>query len=445
MPRLDWQATCDDKLVLVHALLWNMALEDIDGEVLQAFLLDSVPEGRQLDYKQVGKDTARSVAKTACAFANSYGGLVIVGVSDKNHAPIVDDVQDVTPEVLHDIQRQIASRLDPPLDPLFKFVEAFDRQLLLLKIEPSRHRPVLYSGQGIFRHGEQSLVMGRLQLRDAFQAEPAHPAPSWPRVSSLEPVQALRSGITDIVPEGVEVLFRAVGGMPAWPEDQMRAVASADLQTAVIEALPAQLEALLSCYAVQFGADSARAWSAAAPSGAQTASAVAAHYADRKPRVVAHVQVVLGPPQAWPGVTVIADLGLFPREEARDRYSRENGAVVNKQRLSIIKLSFEDIYRTLSDLVTTTESLAKAVAQFLPNGPAGKAVAPAFWVSGDLDSYLRRPNQLRRVGRASGKLYGDLIAIHPDPALSPDVSIRRGLDIFARSRGFLWEGDLVEL
>ncbi len=59
-------------------------LKDITFDQVVEFLGQGVKEGLTLDYKLFD---SKSIARVACAFANSYGGIIIVGVAESNEAP----------------------------------------------------------------------------------------------------------------------------------------------------------------------------------------------------------------------------------------------------------------------------------------------------------------------------------------------------------------------
>jgi hypothetical protein len=57
--------------------LWQKAVTDLTFEDVDAFLTAKVPEGHRLDYKKKFPD---DLAKTIAAFANTLGGMIILGV-----------------------------------------------------------------------------------------------------------------------------------------------------------------------------------------------------------------------------------------------------------------------------------------------------------------------------------------------------------------------------
>lgn len=68
------------------ASVWTLPVDEITAEDLDAFLKQRIPEGQQLDYKQA---VDKSLAKSIASFANTVGGLIILGVAtDDSNQPI---------------------------------------------------------------------------------------------------------------------------------------------------------------------------------------------------------------------------------------------------------------------------------------------------------------------------------------------------------------------
>ncbi len=65
-------------------MFFGKPIDSLTYEDIQRFCEESVPEGWPLEYKL--KDS-QSVVKTACAFANTVGGIIVVGVEEENERP----------------------------------------------------------------------------------------------------------------------------------------------------------------------------------------------------------------------------------------------------------------------------------------------------------------------------------------------------------------------
>jgi len=67
--------------------MWRIPIHQITYETVRDFCEQRIAEGPQLDY---GLDLRKDIAKTMCAFANTQGGLLILGVEDdKDNRPVL--------------------------------------------------------------------------------------------------------------------------------------------------------------------------------------------------------------------------------------------------------------------------------------------------------------------------------------------------------------------
>lgn len=83
----------------------------------------TTPEGRALDFKRISSKHGRMI-ETICAFANSEGGLLVIGVGDaKDLKPGARQQSrlfgiEENPEGFDDLRRQVMSRFAPPIERL---------------------------------------------------------------------------------------------------------------------------------------------------------------------------------------------------------------------------------------------------------------------------------------------------------------------------------------
>ncbi len=101
-------------------------------------------ESLHRDFKRVGKnDTA---LETVCAFANTEGGWLVMGLEDPKKATGRDRIYGIeeNPEAMDDLRRLIASRMQPPLAPPPEFRDVpctlrngFPGHLILLRVSKS--------------------------------------------------------------------------------------------------------------------------------------------------------------------------------------------------------------------------------------------------------------------------------------------------------------------
>lgn len=122
-------------------------------------------EGERLDFKQ--KITSLDkIAKTICSFANTHGGIILVGVKDNRSITGID------PEEEKYMLEQAAHQYCQPLIPLhFEEIEDED-ELVVLKvtIEESHHKPHASLNKGgnwqvYIRQRDKSVPAGKNMVR----------------------------------------------------------------------------------------------------------------------------------------------------------------------------------------------------------------------------------------------------------------------------------------
>ena len=89
---------------------------------IEALLLHS-PESRTLDFKRISAKHGRMI-ETVCAFANSEGGLLVIGVGDSKGLKPGAKTQarlfgiEENPEAFDDFRCQVMKRFVPPIERL---------------------------------------------------------------------------------------------------------------------------------------------------------------------------------------------------------------------------------------------------------------------------------------------------------------------------------------
>jgi len=87
------------------------------AEALVARLLAS-PESRTLDVKRVSGKMVQKALETLCAFANTEGGTLALGVEDQAKAKGAQRLHGVqeNPEALDELQRKVRTQFSPAID-----------------------------------------------------------------------------------------------------------------------------------------------------------------------------------------------------------------------------------------------------------------------------------------------------------------------------------------
>ncbi len=110
------------------ASLFGSKLQDICFADIEQFCDQKIPENISLEYKRdlSSKDANEQVSKIACALANSYGGLVLWGISEKKQSdgrgvPDVLTGLSISPSPADKLKKICMECIQPPL-----FVEVLD-------------------------------------------------------------------------------------------------------------------------------------------------------------------------------------------------------------------------------------------------------------------------------------------------------------------------------
>lgn len=144
----------------------------IDVEELRAAI--RAGEGREVEFKR-GLPSDYKVARSLCAFANTRGGLLIIGVDDRGELEGAPHPQ-ATAMKLREIA---AKRVSPPLEPSIRCVRLDGVQLVVVRVAASRQRPhgVLDEDQRletVVRAGSSNRVASKaseLALRNARRSK----------------------------------------------------------------------------------------------------------------------------------------------------------------------------------------------------------------------------------------------------------------------------------
>ena len=94
-------------------------------------------ESEKVEFKE---SFGREALETLCAFANTKGGMLLIGVKDNGTAPGVS----VGQHTLRDWVNQIDQGTG--LQPSIKKVQAKGKEVVLLKVDESQIKPVMFRG-----------------------------------------------------------------------------------------------------------------------------------------------------------------------------------------------------------------------------------------------------------------------------------------------------------
>src|SRR4030042_2977055 len=151
-------------------MLYTKPIDDITHQDILGFCDARIHENSSLDYKQ---ELGRSVIKTIAAMANTWGGLVLIGVEDDDGAPkLPAKGVPYTVGIKETISNLIFSNISPPLFPEVKVCVSPDSKsaFVVIRVPQSNIAPHAISGNtqvyvrtDIGNHPESLVTMDRLQ------------------------------------------------------------------------------------------------------------------------------------------------------------------------------------------------------------------------------------------------------------------------------------------
>ena len=134
-----------------------MSEKVMNAEDLQALI--AVGESHLIEFKRSG---TTHLGSEICAFANSLGGRILIGVNDSGLMHPLSKLNTLRSKV-----QSIARNLDPPIMVNCTEVEG----VLVVTVPESRHKPHSSSGKFYLREGASCQQMNRDEIRDFFYRE----------------------------------------------------------------------------------------------------------------------------------------------------------------------------------------------------------------------------------------------------------------------------------
>ncbi|WP_298207630.1 helix-turn-helix domain-containing protein [Ferrimicrobium sp.] len=150
--------------------LFNCAVDDVTLERVRELVDQGEPEGLTLEYKL---QPTPNIAESVAAMANTYGGIIIVGVRDGTS---IERLVGITQKQITAIASSIHDTLEPPWEPELIPVamsEQENRYALVIRIDHTvAPRPVLIKGKAPIRLQSRNGVADRSRLRELFTENP---------------------------------------------------------------------------------------------------------------------------------------------------------------------------------------------------------------------------------------------------------------------------------
>ena len=152
------------------ASLFAASAADVTLDRVRQLMGQNLPEGLTLEYKEAYD---RSFVKSVAAMANSYGGIILVGVRD---GAGVDRLVGVDEEAVVQIINACQDSLEPPWEPEVVTVPlggGSGKSILVVRIDPARApRPILVGGTAPIRLQGRNAIADRSRLATLFSDRP---------------------------------------------------------------------------------------------------------------------------------------------------------------------------------------------------------------------------------------------------------------------------------
>jgi len=125
-------------------------------------LLDIIKtgEGYTIEFKE---SINSSIGKGICAFANSSGGKIIIGVEDKTSKVIGYRLTNSDRSKVQDIARN----MNPPFNVQIEQI----KNLVIIYVPEGKNKPYTVNGHFYLRYGANSQQLNRDEIRELFQKE----------------------------------------------------------------------------------------------------------------------------------------------------------------------------------------------------------------------------------------------------------------------------------
>lgn len=150
----------------IQALL-HAAPSEVTFQRVQAVVQQTGPESIMIEYKETLKNAKEgTVARAVAALANTYGGLVLIGVTDDRK------IKGVPGKLIDAVAEHCHGKIEPPWVPEIIPValeHESDSFVLVLRVPPDHpNRPFLVDGTAYMRHHSTTHPADWQRLRDLF-------------------------------------------------------------------------------------------------------------------------------------------------------------------------------------------------------------------------------------------------------------------------------------
>lgn len=117
-------------------------------------------EGDTVEFKQK-LSSPRNLAVLMASFANSYGGEIFLGVTNKSKVRGIENVQETVTKI-----NKTINLIAPKLKPEIEVVEIYGKNVVVISVEPSNNAPHAVQGEYYKRKGHFSCLASIKQVEE---------------------------------------------------------------------------------------------------------------------------------------------------------------------------------------------------------------------------------------------------------------------------------------
>lgn len=136
---------------------------EVSEEEIEALIMRG--ENEVVEFKQDVPKNTEVLAKTAVAFANTFGGTIFLGVTDNGEIVGFSD-----PKGEERVRNILRTHCEPPISPIIEIKHLQERPILLVRIKEETNKPYTIRGKGPFvRYGSTDRVATRDELDEFYK------------------------------------------------------------------------------------------------------------------------------------------------------------------------------------------------------------------------------------------------------------------------------------
>lgn len=417
-----------------------------DEATVERFLRAGHPESDTHDYK-VGPTS--KIARSLSAFANTYGGVVLIGVPDAWTGGL-DELVDIDPATEDRIIDSLVDDLDPPwLPEVLRFTIA-GKRLMVLRVDPdTAPRPLLAKHVAYLRRERRSVIAAQPDLRALFEGTPPTP------IASVRPENQILTDLSSLGPTmdvgAPDFAVRVSGGLDLLPADDNPSRFRMPMREQILHTLTSTpMQDWAARWAAMCGLRVAP-WAHHRPSGPTLASFILTLTSAERggpdvERGAVHVQVALPGSQQGGGVSITITAALAVERLREDASISQTGAI-QQGRLSGFQpqIGLEDLGFTLDAELETMAAICAIVEWEILGQPAARWSGPAGSMAGALDRVVSLdglPHPRPDPSSMGSQRYFGVAAEAPRDAGERHAVINEWLETMLMVMGYIPSGNL---